>query len=180
MTHAGRCAELSWQVWPVSVGLALAAWSQRGLCAVFLADDEAGLLAELASSFPGHASRRADMAPPWVPCLLAVLNGELHDPARVCDVPLEMRGTPFQQSVWSALRTIPSGQTVSYTELAQRLGEPKAVRAVASACAANLLAVLIPCHRVVRRDGSLSGYRWGQARKQALLAREASFSMAPS
>ena len=90
------------------------------------------------------------------------------------DLPLDVQGTAFQQRVWQALRSIPAGQTVSYTQLAQRIGQPSASRAVASACAANPVAVAIPCHRVVRTDGSLSGYRWGVERKRALLLREAS------
>jgi len=90
------------------------------------------------------------------------------------DLPLDVRGTAFQQRVWQALRKIPAGKTVSYAEIAERIGAPHAVRAVAGACAANTLAVAIPCHRVIKRDGALSGYRWGVARKQALLARESS------
>jgi AraC family transcriptional regulator, regulatory protein of adaptative response / methylated-DNA-[protein]-cysteine methyltransferase len=92
------------------------------------------------------------------------------------DLPLDVRGTAFQQRVWQALREIPTGLTVSYEEIARRIGSPKAVRAVASACAANAIAVAIPCHRVVRNDGALSGYRWGVERKRALLAREGASS----
>ena len=90
------------------------------------------------------------------------------------DLPLSIEGTAFQKTVWEALRAIPAGKTVSYAELAAKVGRPKAVRAVAGACAANRLAVVIPCHRVVRSDGNLSGYRWGMERKRALLEREAS------
>ena len=103
---------------------------------------------------------------------MAQVVGLVEAPHIGLDLPLDIRGTAFQQRVWQALREIPAGTRVSYTELARRVGQPNAVRAVASACAANTLAVAIPCHRVVRTDGSLSGYRWGVARKQALLERE--------
>ena len=93
-------------------------------------------------------------------------------PAQGLDLPLDIRGTAFQQRVWNAIRSIPAGSTASYSEIAKRIGKPKAVRAVAQACASNAIAVAIPCHRVVHMDGSMSGYRWGVARKRALLARE--------
>jgi AraC family transcriptional regulator of adaptative response/methylated-DNA-[protein]-cysteine methyltransferase len=99
--------------------------------------------------------------------------GFVEAPNRGLDLPLDVRGTAFQQRVWQALCEIPAGVTASYTEIAQRIGLPKAVRAVAQACGANALAVAIPCHRVVRNDGGISGYRWGVERKRALLAREA-------
>ena len=101
------------------------------------------------------------------------MAGFVEAPQLGLDLPLDLRGTAFQQRVWQALRAIPAGSTVSYAELAERIGAPKAVRAVAGACAANALAVAIPCHRVLRSDGCLSGYRWGVARKRALLEREA-------
>ena len=104
--------------------------------------------------------------------LVAKVVGYIEASNAAIDLPLDIRGTAFQQKVWQALREIPPGQTLSYTQLAARVGSPRAVRAVASACAANAIAVLIPCHRVVRNDGSLSGYRWGIARKQALLDNE--------
>jgi len=99
--------------------------------------------------------------------------GFVEAPGLGLDLPLDVRGTAFQQRVWQALRAIPAGTTVSYTDIAQRIGAPQSVRAVASACAANVLAVAIPCHRVVRNDGGLSGYRWGVERKRALIEREA-------
>ena len=99
--------------------------------------------------------------------------GSVENPAAGFDLPLDVRGTAFQQRVWQALREIPAGTTASYADIAERLGAPKAVRAVAGACAANDIAVAIPCHRVVRNDGTLSGYRWGVERKRALLDREA-------
>ena len=104
---------------------------------------------------------------------MAQVVGFIDAPALGLDLPLDIRGTAFQQRVWQALRDIPAGKTASYTEIAQRIGAPKAVRAVAGACAANALAVAIPCHRVVRNDGALSGYRWGIERKRALLDKEA-------
>jgi AraC family transcriptional regulator, regulatory protein of adaptative response / methylated-DNA-[protein]-cysteine methyltransferase len=105
--------------------------------------------------------------------LVAKVVGFIEQPTRSVDLPLDIRGTAFQQRVWAALARIPAGKTLSYSELARRVGMPSAVRAVASACAANKLAVAIPCHRVLRNDGALSGYRWGVARKRALLDREA-------
>jgi AraC family transcriptional regulator of adaptative response/methylated-DNA-[protein]-cysteine methyltransferase len=106
--------------------------------------------------------------------LVAKVVGMVEAPGLGVDLPLDVRGTAFQQRVWQALREIPAGETVSYTDIAKRIGAPKSVRAVAQACAANPLAVAIPCHRVVRTDGGLAGYRWGVERKRALLEREAS------
>jgi len=163
---------LHWQTAAVSLGGALVAWSPQGVCAVLLGDGDAALLAELRQCFPDRVLQREDAPHPWASAVWGQLDGLPSQQTPVVSVPLDVEGTPFQQAVWAALRQIPSGQSVSYSELAQRVGRPRAVRAVASACAANVVAVLIPCHRVVRRDGSLSGYRWGLARKQALLARE--------
>ncbi|WP_299020235.1 methylated-DNA--[protein]-cysteine S-methyltransferase [uncultured Tepidimonas sp.] len=141
-----------------------------GLCALLLGDDDDTLLAELRHRFP-----RATMAAasPAVQGWAAQIAAWLDDPRAELPLPLDVHGTPFQRRVWEALRTIPPGQTIGYGELAQRLGMPRAARAVAQACAANPLAVAIPCHRVVSANGSLCGYRWGLARKQALLKREA-------
>jgi AraC family transcriptional regulator of adaptative response/methylated-DNA-[protein]-cysteine methyltransferase len=105
--------------------------------------------------------------------MVAEVVGFVEAPRVGLDLPLDLRGTAFQQRVWQALREIPAGRTMSYTEVARRIGAPKSVRAVAQACAANPLAVAIPCHRVVRNDGALAGYRWGVERKRALLEREA-------
>lgn len=164
---------LHWQVGDVGLGRALVAWSPHGVCAVLLGDDDAALLTELRQSFPDRVGPHDEAPHPWVSAVLAELAGTCAPQAHAMSVPLDVGGTAFQKAVWATLRLIPPGQTVTYSELAQQVGRPRAVRAVASACAANVLAVLIPCHRVVRRDGSPSGYRWGQARKQALLAREA-------
>lgn len=164
---------LHWQIGAVGLGRALVAWSAQGVCAVLLGDDDAAVLAELRQGFPDRVLQHDETPHPWVSAVQAELEGMRAKQAHAMSLPLDMGGTAFQQAVWAALRQIPSGQTVTYSELAQQVGRPRAVRAVASACAANVLAVLIPCHRVVRCDGSPSGYRWGLARKQALLAREA-------
>jgi AraC family transcriptional regulator of adaptative response/methylated-DNA-[protein]-cysteine methyltransferase len=112
--------------------------------------------------------------------LVAEVVGLVEAPAQRLDLPLDVCGTAFQQRVWQALRAIPSGSTASYADIAERIGQPKAVRAIAQACAANPVAVAIPCHRVVRTDGALSGYRWGVERKRALLDREKRLSQPAS
>jgi AraC family transcriptional regulator, regulatory protein of adaptative response / methylated-DNA-[protein]-cysteine methyltransferase len=150
------------------LGLVLAAVSDKGLCALTLGDDPDVLAADLARRFP--KARRIEDAAGLADALaeakaaIAGRGGELE---------LDERGTDLQRRVWQALRAIPAGRTVSYAEVARRIGRPAAVRAVAQACGANPLAVVTPCHRVVRSDGGLSGYRWGVERKAALLAREA-------
>jgi AraC family transcriptional regulator of adaptative response/methylated-DNA-[protein]-cysteine methyltransferase len=165
---------LSWRVQPSWLGQVLVAWSTQGVRAILMADNDEAALAELQACFTGAQRLTQQVGPhPWVSAVLELIDQPMRHQAHDVSLPLDVGGTPFQQSVWAALRQIPPGQTVSYSELAQRLGQPRAVRAVASACAANALAVAIPCHRVVRRDGSPSGYRWGLVRKQALLAREA-------
>lgn len=151
-------------------GLVLVAQSAQGLCAVLLGAAQAPLLAELESIFP-KAELRAAQAE--MKEAVAAVLALLEQPARGLDLPLDLRGTAFQLRVWQALRQIPAGSRLSYSELAARIGSPKAVRAVAGACAANKLAVVVPCHRITRSDGDLSGYRWGQARKRALLDAEA-------
>lgn len=165
---------IRWQVQPSWLGQVLVAWSTQGVCAILMADDDEAALAELQVRFPGALRLTAEASVhPWVSAVLNLIDPSMRPQAHEVSFPLDVGGTPFQQSVWAALQQIQPGQTVSYSELAQRLGQPRAVRAVAGACAANVLAVAIPCHRVVRRDGKLSGYRWGLSRKQALLAREA-------
>lgn len=156
-----------------SLGAILVAQSERGICAILLGDDPDTLARQLQDKFPRARLIGGDKA---FEELVAHVVGFVDAPAHRgggLNLPLDLRGTVFQQRVWTALREIPPGQTVSYTELAQRIGAPKAVRAVAGACAANLLAVAIPCHRVVRTDGGLAGYRWGVERKRALLDKEA-------
>lgn len=154
-----------------SLGTLLVARSEQGLCAVMLGDTPADVLAELHASFPDDMLQEAseDGIDLWARVRDHV-EAPLQAPRETWT--LDLRGTPFQQQVWAALRRIPAGQTVSYRRLAEMVDAPRAVRAVAGACAANRLAVLVPCHRVRRQDGGLSGYRWGAARKQALLARE--------
>lgn len=155
---------------PSSLGLVLLAYAEQGVCALLLGEDQATLEADLSQRFPGmpHPVRDNSLYPE-----LARAVQHLEHPDRPCDLPLDLAGSAFQQRVWQALRQIPAGETASYSEIAQRLGQPNAFRAVARACAANPLAVIVPCHRVVRLDGGLSGYRWGVERKRALLEREA-------
>lgn len=153
-----------------SLGAILVAASRQGVCAIFLGDDPEALARELQDRFPKAELIGGDAGfEQWV----AKVVGFVEMPRLGLDLPLDLRGTAFQQRVWQALREIPAGATASYTEIARRIGAPRAVRAVAAACAANKLAVAIPCHRVVRNDGGLSGYRWGVERKRALLEREA-------
>ena len=141
--------------------------SGKGVCAILLGDDPDALLRHLQDRFPRAKLIGGD--PEFE--LVAKVVGFVEAPGIGLDLPLDVRGTAFQQRVWQALRKIPPGSTASYTEIAQRIGAPQSVRAVAAACAANVLAVAIPCHRVVRNDGALSGYRWGIDRKRALLER---------
>ncbi len=153
-----------------TLGAILVAASARGICAILLGDDPDTLARDLQDRFPRAELVGGDTGfERWV----AQVVGFVEQPRLGLDLPLDVRGTAFQQRVWQALQKIPAGTTASYTEIAQRIGAPKSVRAVAGACAANALAVAIPCHRVVRTDGGLSGYRWGVARKRALLDREA-------
>jgi len=152
-----------------SLGQALIAFTPRGVCAIFLADRADDLQAQLRARFPGASIVAA--GPDREPLAAAVV--QLIDGAGVApELPLDLVGTAFQQRVWRALRELPPGTTTSYAELARRIGAPRAVRAVGTACGANPVAVAIPCHRVLRGDGALGGYRWGLERKKALLARE--------
>jgi AraC family transcriptional regulator, regulatory protein of adaptative response / methylated-DNA-[protein]-cysteine methyltransferase len=153
-----------------SLGAILVARSERGICAILFGDDPDALARDLQDRFPRANLIGGDHA---FEQMVATVVGFVEAPAIGLDLPLDVRGTAFQQRVWQALQDIPAGVTASYSEIARRIGSPNAVRAVAGACAANMLAVAIPCHRVVRHDGGLSGYRWGVERKRALLAREA-------
>jgi AraC family transcriptional regulator of adaptative response/methylated-DNA-[protein]-cysteine methyltransferase len=150
-----------------AVGTVLVAWSERGLCAILLGDDAAALREDLERRFRGIEL----IAVPGESRVAQVL-AFLEEPDGRLELPLDPRGTEFQRRVWEALREIPAGATITYGDLAARLGMPSAVRAVAAACGANPLAVVIPCHRVIGRNGKLTGYRWGVDRKAALLARE--------
>lgn len=152
-----------------SLGSILVAQSDRGVCAILLGDDPQALVQDLQKQFNRAELIGGDTAFEQV---VAQVVGLVEAPKLGCQLPLDIQGTVFQERVWQALREIPPGSTASYTEIAQRIGQPRAVRAVAQACAANHLAIAIPCHRVVRQDGDLSGYRWGIERKRALLDRE--------
>jgi len=154
---------------PTSLGLLLVAVTERGVCNVSLGDDEASLVEALRAEFPAAELARAhDARDRLVDAVVAHVEGR----ASSDELPLDVRATAFQWQVWRALQRIPEGATRSYQAVALELGRPTAARAVARACASNRIAVLIPCHRVVRGDGALGGYRWGVARKAALLARE--------
>jgi AraC family transcriptional regulator of adaptative response/methylated-DNA-[protein]-cysteine methyltransferase len=162
--------EIRFAIGPSVLGFLLLAASRNGVCALLLGDDAAALTEDLMRRFPA-ASRLPDQAGlgHWLVRAAEIIA----DPRQALNLPLDLRGTDFQRHVWQVLRTIPAGKTASYAQIAQSIGAPKAVRAVASACGANAIAVAIPCHRILRSNGALSGYRWGVARKQALLAREA-------
>jgi AraC family transcriptional regulator of adaptative response/methylated-DNA-[protein]-cysteine methyltransferase len=166
----GSGAVIRFAVGQCSLGAILVAQSQRGICAILLGDDPDALVRELQDQFPKARLIGGDAG---FEQLIAQVVGFIEAPAIGLNLPLDVRGTAFQERVWQMLRTIPPGATASYAEIAQRIGAPRAVRAVAQACGANHLAVAIPCHRVVRRDGDISGYRWGVGRKRELLRREA-------
>ena len=151
------------------LGAILVAATAKGICAIFLGDDAEQLARDLQDAFPKAEIVGGDAA--FEP-LVAQVVGLVEQPSRGLALPLDIRGTAFQCRVWEALQAVSPGMTASYTEIARQIGKPKAVRAVATACAANRIALAIPCHRIVRTDGSLSGYRWGIARKGELLQRE--------
>jgi AraC family transcriptional regulator of adaptative response/methylated-DNA-[protein]-cysteine methyltransferase len=161
--------EIHFAVGECSLGSVLVARSAKGVCAILLGDDPDALVRDLQDRFPRATLVGGDAA---FEQTVARVIGFVEAPALGLDLPLDVRGTAFQQRVWEALRHIPAGSTASYTEIAARIGAPNSARAVAHACGANALAVAIPCHRIVRTDGSLSGYRWGVERKRSLLERE--------
>jgi AraC family transcriptional regulator, regulatory protein of adaptative response / methylated-DNA-[protein]-cysteine methyltransferase len=165
----GANATIRFAVAQCSLGAILVAATDKGVCSILLGDDPDVLVRELQDRFSRAQLIGGDTN---FERLVAQVVGFVEAPAIGLDLPLDVRGTAFQQRVWQALRKIPVGATASYAAIAKRIGSPKAVRAVAQACAANPLAVAIPCHRVVRNDGNLSGYRWGVERKRALLDRE--------
>ncbi len=165
----GINTKIRFAVGECALGAILVAESERGICAILMGDSPEALVRDLQDRFPLATFIGGDTQ---FERLVVKVVGFVEAPGIGLDLPLDMRGTAFQQRVWHALREIPSGHTISYTELAKRIGSPRAARAVAQACAANALAVAIPCHRVVRNDGSLSGYRWGVERKRALLDAE--------
>ncbi|WP_073102659.1 bifunctional DNA-binding transcriptional regulator/O6-methylguanine-DNA methyltransferase Ada [Pollutimonas bauzanensis] len=167
----GANTDIRFAVGECSLGSILVAQSERGVCAILMGEDPDRLLRDLQDQFPNANLVGADAGFEEV---VAKVVGLVEAPALGLNLPLDVRGTAFQERVWQALREIPVGATASYAEIAQRIGMPKAVRAVAQACGANHLAVAIPCHRVVRSDGNISGYRWGVERKSKLLDRETS------
>ncbi len=167
--NGGAATRIRFALGQCSLGAILVAATDRGLCAILLGDDPEALLRNLQERFPKADLLGGEGA---FEQLVARVVALVEQPRLPQDLPLDIRGTAFQRRVWEALRAIPAGATATYTEIAERIGAPKAVRAVAAACAANPLAVAVPCHRVVRLDGDLAGYRWGLARKQELLERE--------
>jgi AraC family transcriptional regulator of adaptative response/methylated-DNA-[protein]-cysteine methyltransferase len=166
----GANEEIKFAVGQTSLGAILVASSTKGVAAILLGNDPDELVRNVQDRFPKARLIGADRD---YEALVARIVGFIEAPGIGLDLPLDVRGTAFQQRVWQALREIPVGQTLCYAEIARRIGSPKAARAVAAACAANSLAIAVPCHRVVRNDGALSGYAWGVERKRALLDREA-------
>ena len=167
--NGGSGATIRFAVGECSLGSILVAASDKGVCAILIGDDPNELTRDLQRRFRNANLIGGDRN---FERLVAQVVGFVEQPRTACDLPLDIRGTAFQQRVWQALRKIPPGTTTTYAEIAARIGEPKSVRAVAGAIAANPIAVAIPCHRVIRTDGSLCGYRWGVARKRALLKHE--------
>lgn len=168
--QGGACQTIHFAVAECSLGSLVVASTARGVCCVLLGDDAQALVDDLQQRFAAAELVGADAQYEQTVARVIAL---IERPALGLALPLDIQGTAFQQRVWQALQGIPAGQTISYSALAQRLGKPQAARAVASAVAANPIAVAVPCHRVVRNDGSISGYRWGVERKRALLLREA-------
>ncbi len=168
--RGGEGARIRFAVGQASLGAVLVAATKKGVCAITLGDDPHALVRELQDRFPNAEFEGGDVE---FERMVAQVVGLVEAPGQRLDLPLDIRGTAFQQRVWAALRAIPPGKTATYQEIARAIGQPKAVRAVAQACGANPLAVAIPCHRVVRTDGDVSGYRWGVERKRKLIDREA-------
>jgi AraC family transcriptional regulator, regulatory protein of adaptative response / methylated-DNA-[protein]-cysteine methyltransferase len=168
--RGGAGARIRFAVGQASLGAVLVAATNKGVCAIMLGDDPEALVRDLQDRFPRAELHGADAE---FERMVAQVVGLVEAPRQRLDLPLDIRGTAFQQKVWAALSAIPPGKTATYTEIARAIGQPKAVRAVAQACGANPLAIAIPCHRVVRSDGDLSGYRWGVERKRKLIDREA-------
>jgi len=166
----GADTHIRFAIGECSLGSILVACSERGVCAILMGNDPDSLARDLQDRFPRANLIGGDRN---FEQMVATVVGFVESPELGLDLPLDVRGTAFQQRVWQAIRKIPAGKTASYSDIARRIGAPRSVRAVAQACAANALAVAIPCHRVVRTDGGLSGYRWGVERKRKLLQREA-------
>ena len=168
--RGGEGVEIQYTIVATELGKLLVATTPRGVCAVRFGESEAELLRELKRDFSAAEITRDDKALATIANQVKQLVNGSTTPL---NIPLDLRGTAFQQMVWKELRRIPVGETRSYAQVAKKIGRPKAVRAVANACASNSVAVVVPCHRVVQKNGSLSGYRWGVKRKAALLEREA-------
>lgn len=167
--EGGAGASIRYAIGACWLGSILVAATDRGVCAILLGEDAHALASDLAQRFPkARLSRGEHGFEQWVAQVVSFVE----EPARGLDLPLDIRGTAFQRRVWEMLRAIPAGETASYAEIAARLGKPSAARAVAGACAANPLAVAVPCHRVVASNGELAGYRWGVERKRRLIERE--------
>jgi len=165
----GAGEKIQFSIVSTPLGRLLAAYTEKGVCAVALGDDDAALERSFRADFPKAQILAAGSAiHEWITAIVRSLDGASPSAA----IPVDARGTAFQQRVWNALQRIPRGTTLSYSDVARQIGQPSAVRAVARACATNPVALLIPCHRVIRGDGDLGGYRWGIERKEALLARE--------
>lgn len=161
--------DIRFTIRPCWLGWILVAATTKGICAIALDDTPEALVTQLQDEFPSANLHKNDPTlEDWVEQVLAFVEV----PQYQFDLPLDIQGTAFQQQVWKALQTIPPGSTASYSHIAQQIGKPKAIRAVAQACAANHIAIAIPCHRVISRNGELSGYRWGRDRKRALIERE--------
>jgi len=169
-SSGGPGKSIRFAVGECSLGSILVAATERGICAILLGNDPVALVRDLQGHFPIAELTDDD---PDFEHLMAKVVGFIEAPSLGFDLPLDVRGTAFQQRVWQALRAIPAGATASYAEIAERIGAPKEAYAVGQACASNVIAVAIPCHRAVRKNGALAGYRWGVARKRALLEREA-------
>lgn len=167
----GNNTKIRFAVGECTLGSILVASSSIGVCAILIGDSPESLVEDLQNRFPNAELIGGDTS---YETTISKVVGFVEAPQFGLDLPLDIRGTAFQKRVWQALRNIPAGETLSYSEVADKIGSPKAVRAVAGACAANVIAVAIPCHRVVRSDGDISGYRWGVERKKALLTRESS------
>ncbi len=174
--NGGAMTELHFAIANCSLGVVLVAVSQRGICAVFLGDQAAPLIADLSQRFPKANIQRSGAE---LKQLVAEVVKVIESGASTSTLPLDIRGTIFQEKMWQALRDVPAGTTATYREIAERISRPKAFRAVAQACGANPVAVIVPCHRILRTDGDISGYRWGIERKRALLKREAAVPSSP-
>jgi AraC family transcriptional regulator, regulatory protein of adaptative response / methylated-DNA-[protein]-cysteine methyltransferase len=168
--RGGAGAVIRFAVGEASLGAVLVAATDKGVCAITLGDEPEALVRDLQDRFPRAELKGGDAE---FERMVAEVVGLVEAPGQRLDLPLDIRGTAFQQKVWAALQAIPPGKTATYAEIARAIGQPTAVRAVAHACGANPLAIAIPCHRVVRSDGDLSGYRWGVERKRKLIDREA-------